>query len=72
MVAATSGAFGINAIVRSWTSKRPGTAGWIESRPPRSVTPSWSKVTSMPVSTGTPVVSLPGSVPTTWSGRSVR
>ena len=57
--------------MRPWTSNRPATLGSMAkcaSSPP-AVTPVASKVTSMPVSTGTPVVWSSGTLPTTLSGR---
>ena len=47
---------------------RPFVAGWIEKCASAPVTPSWSKVTSIPVSSGTSADVESGSVPTIRSG----
>ena len=46
----------------------PSTAGEIVKKGAMSAAASWSKVTSIPVRTGTPVVASPGSTETTCSG----
>ena len=59
---------GTNTNVRPCCSKRPLTAGSIEKCEAASTVPSWSKVNSMPVVTGTSVAWLYGRVVTTRSG----